>query len=159
MKTSKIILAIAGLSLAGGMLTGAAAPQTAWQDRPFNRMFSEQLHTQLKLMPDQDRQWEALKDEERSLREKMMESRRQLHDAADAEFAKPHLDLAALGTAADTAHEQIYAARRDFRQHALAFYSGLSPEQQEVVINAIKEKRQRMERFLEKRHQRQSGEG
>ena len=76
-----------------------------------------------------------------------------------AEFAKPRPNLAALSTAADTAHEQIYAARKDFRQHALAFYSSLSPEQQLVVINAIKEKHQRMERFFEKRLQHHSGEG
>ena len=161
MKTSKIILAIAtaGLLLAAGMLTSTAATHAGRPDRSSHQMFSEQLHQQLNLLPDQDRQWQALKDEEESLHKKMKESRRQLHDTADAEFAKPRPDLAALSTAADTTREQIYAARKDFRQHALAFYSSLSPEQQLVVVNTIKEKRQRMERWHEKRQQHQPGQG
>jgi len=161
MKTSKTVLAIAatGLLLAAGMLTSTAAPHAGRPDRSSHQMFSEQLHRQLSLLPDQDRQWQTLKDEEKSLHKRTKESLMQLHDAADAEFAKPRPDLAALSTAADAAHEQIYTARREFRQHALAFYSGLSPEQQLVVVNAIKEKRQQMGRWLEKRHQHHSGEG
>jgi uncharacterized membrane protein len=161
MKNSKTVLAIAaaGLLLAAGMLTGTAAPHAGRSDRSSHQMFSEQLHRQLNLAPDQDRQWQTLKDEEKSLHKRMKESRMQLHDAANAEFAKPRPDLAALSTAADAAHEQMHMARSEFRQHALAFYSGLSPEQQLVVIDAIKEKRQQMERWLEKRHQHHSGDG
>ena len=161
MKTSKTVLATAaaGLLLAAGMLTSMAAPHAGGPDRSSHQMFSDQLHQQLNLLPDQDKQWQTLKDEEKSLHKKIKESRTQLHDAANAEFAKPRPDLTALSTAADAAHEQIYTARREFRQHALAFYSGLSPEQQLVVVNAIKEKRQQMERWLEKRHQHHSGDG
>ena len=158
MKTSKIVLAAAGLLLAGAMLTGVAATHTHGPGQSSYTIFSEQLHTQLNLQPEQDRQWQTLKVEEDLLRSKMREYRRQFHDVADAEFAKPRPDLAALAAAADTAHQRTYAARRDFRQHALAFYSDLSPEQQGVVINTIKEKRQRVERFFERRHHPKSGD-
>ena len=64
MKTNKIILAIAtaGLLLAAGMLTSTAATHAGRLDRSSHQMFSEQLHQQLNLLPDQDRQWQALKD-------------------------------------------------------------------------------------------------
>lgn len=161
MNTIKTMLAgaIAGLLLAASTLTGTAAAQTVRPDRPLNQIFSEQLHNQLNLLPDQDQQWQALKGEEESLHKKMKESRQKLNALAEIELAKPHPDLAGLSTAADTTHEQMYAAGKDFRQRALAFYSGLSPEQQQVVINAIKEKRQRMQLFIEKLHQRRSGDG
>jgi protein CpxP len=161
MKTSKTVLAMAaaGLLLAAGVLTSTAAPHAGRPDRSSHQMFSEQLHQQLNLQPDQDRQWQALKDEEKSLHKKMKGSRTQLRDTANAEFAKSRPDLAALSTAADAAHEEIYTARREFHQHALAFYSGLSPEQQLVVVNAIKEKRQQMGQWREKRHHHHSGEG
>lgn len=154
MKTVKTVPAIAtaALLLTTGILLSAAAPQTGRPRTPLNRIFSERLHQQLNLMPDQDRRWLALENEEESLRKEIKQSFMELHGAADAEFAKPRPDLAALSSIADSAHEQIYAARKDFRKHALAFYSGLSPKQQAIVISVIKEKRQPMERVLEKRH-------
>ncbi|MGH8743949.1 MAG: periplasmic heavy metal sensor [Burkholderiales bacterium] len=158
MKTSRIVLAATGLLLAGAMLTGVAATHTHGPGQSSYTILSEQLHNQLNLRPEQDRQWQTLKDEEDMLHSKMREYHRQLHDVADAEFAKPRPDLAAIAAAADSAHQRTYAARRDFRQHALAFYSDLSPEQQGVVIDTIKEKRQRMDRFFERRHHPKSGD-
>jgi uncharacterized membrane protein len=151
--------AIAGLLLAAGTLTNTAAAQAVRSERPLNQIFSERLHKELNLLPDQDQQWQTLKREEELLHTKMKVSRQKLDALAVMEFAKPRPDLAGLSTAADTTHEQMYAARKDFRQHALAFYSGLSPEQQQVVINVIKEWRQHTQRFIKKLHQHRSGDG
>ncbi|HUL42061.1 MAG TPA: periplasmic heavy metal sensor [Burkholderiales bacterium] len=154
MKTTRTISAFAAVAvlLAAGILSSAAASRT---DRPggaFNHIFSEQLHKQLNLQPDQERQWEALMNEEESLRKTMSDSRMRLHQAVNAEFSKSHPDLVALSKVADAAQQQIFTARKDFRNNALTFYSSLSREQQAVVINAVKQQRQCMERYFEKRH-------
>ncbi|HXZ95854.1 MAG TPA: periplasmic heavy metal sensor [Burkholderiales bacterium] len=153
MKTSRVIPAVAAAAvfLGAGILFSAAALRTDRTSSATHVIFNQQLHKQLNLLPDQERQWQALKDEEELLRKKINDSRAQLRGVADAEFAKTRPDLAALSGAADAVREQNYAVRRDFHKHALAFYSSLSPEQQLAVINTMKEKRRQNDRVLEKK--------
>jgi len=153
MKTSSLALnyAIGAALLGAGILFSATAHRTESTGSKPHSIFNQELHKRLDLLPEQERDWQALKDEEELLQKKTHDSRARLLDAADSEFAKINPDLVSLSNAADAMREQNYTARKDFRKHALMFYSGLSAEQQLVVINAIKEKLQNQDRFLEKK--------
>lgn len=155
MKPIKIVskrglaIGIAAAVIGGANIAAFAAPHDS-SSRSHEGWFSERIHQQLNLTPEQESQWQQLQQEKKSARMEMREERQRFRGFVDAELAKPNPDLAAINNALDATHEKNLAAEKRVRQDALAFYGALTPERQAVIVDAMREQHQRVKAMREK---------
>lgn len=122
-------------------------------DGPGIGMVIERLHDKLNLNPDQEAKWQQLRKDARDQFQRMRESRKRIQEMVSAELAKPAPDLVAINAAVDAAQDEGHAAMKRARHNAVDFYGTLTPEQQAIVIGAMKERKERMEKHRAERAQ------
>jgi Spy/CpxP family protein refolding chaperone len=159
MSTKKIsrVLAVAATALAIG--AGAAyAAQPAMQGGPggpggwHGHFMKEltQLHDQLKLNADQEKQWQAALDTMKQGHEAMRANHEQIKNQFKAAQQQPILDLNAMAAA----HQQVEQKDAQLRQQTtdawLKFYNGLNDQQKTTVSTALKQRFAKMESRHEK---------
>jgi periplasmic protein CpxP/Spy len=160
MSTKKIsrVLAVAATALAIG--AGAAyAAQPAGQGGPggwHGHFMKEltQLHDQLKLNADQEKQWQAALDTMKQNHEAMRANHEQIRNQMKAAQQQPILDLNAMAAA----HQQVEQKDAQLRQQTtnawLTFYNGLNDQQKTTVSTALKQRFAKMEARHEKMRER-----
>ena len=154
MSTKKMsrVLAVAATALAIG--AGAAMPP----NRPIRQVMGgpggwhghfmkqlTQLHDQLKLNADQEKQWQAALDTMKQGHEAMRANHEQIKDQFKAAQQQPILDLNAMAAA----HQQVEQKDAQLRQQTtdawLKFYNGLNDQQKTTVSTALKQRFAKME--------------
>jgi Spy/CpxP family protein refolding chaperone len=155
------ILAVTAASLAMALGTAYAADggmppagsTGGWGHHGFEKQWN-QLHSQLKLTADQEKQWQNA-----------LNTMKQNHQAARANFEamraqlksmqqQPILDLNALHDAHVKVEQQNQQLREQTAQTWLAFYNGLNDQQKTIASTALKQHFAKMEQMREKMHQR-----
>jgi Spy/CpxP family protein refolding chaperone len=120
----------------------------------------EKLHTDLHLNAQQEQAWQRIRTNQRHLRQQMRAHRREVAGVMRAELAKAHPDLARVAAAQDHGQARLMAARKAVRNEMLAFYQHLSPQQQTVVRDFLRQRMQhRMERMHPRHHAHRQAEG
>ncbi|MFP3566009.1 periplasmic heavy metal sensor [Paraburkholderia sp. SIMBA_030] len=159
MSTKKMsrVVAIAATALAIG--AGAAYAAQPAHDGPggwhghFMKELS-QLHDQLKLNADQEKQWQAALDTMKQNHEAMRANREQMKNQFKAAQQQPILDLNAMAAA----HQQVEQKDAQLRQQTtdawLKFYNGLNDQQKTTVSTALKQRFAKMEARHEKMRER-----
>ncbi|MFM0292757.1 MULTISPECIES: periplasmic heavy metal sensor [Paraburkholderia] len=113
-----------------------------------------QLHDQLKLNADQEKQWQAALDTMKQNHEAMRANHDQIKDQFNAAQQQPILDLNAMAAA----HQQVEQKDAQLRQQTtdawLKFYNGLNDQQKTTVSTALKQRFAKMESRHEKMHER-----
>ena len=134
----------------GGMPMGGPG---GWHHGGFEKQLN-QLHAQLKLTPDQEKQWQDALSTMKKNRETARANHEQMHEQFKSMQQQPILDLNALHGAREKAMEQDHQLHEQTAQAWLAFYNGLNDQQKTIVSTAIKQHFAKMEAFREKMHQR-----
>jgi protein CpxP len=154
MSTKKMsrVLAVAATALAIGAGAAYAAQPggQAGHDGPggwhghFMKQLT-QLHDQLKLNADQEKQWQAALDTMKQGHEAMRANHKQMKDQFKAAQQQPILDLNAMASA----HQQVEQKDAQLRQQTtdawLSFYNGLNDQQKTIVSTALKQRFAKME--------------
>ena len=109
-----------------------------------------QLHDQLKLNADQEKQWQAALDTMKQNGQAMRKNHEQMKQQFDSMKNQPILDLNAMHTAHEQVEQQNQQLREQTTQAWLAFYNGLNDQQKTTVSTAIKERFAKMEQRHEK---------
>jgi Spy/CpxP family protein refolding chaperone len=117
------------------------------------------LKGQLNLNTSQQSLWDNAVAAGKAARESARANMQKVHDALQAELAKPEPDLAAVAAAADAARNANAATHRQVRDAWLNVYGTFTPDQKAVVKTALQKRMARMERFREKMLQRHSQGG
>ncbi|TKC83069.1 periplasmic heavy metal sensor [Trinickia terrae] len=156
------LLAITAASLAvtfgaayaaqGDMPMGGPGGPGGWHHGGFEKQLN-QLHAQLKLSPDQEKQWQDALNTMKQNRDAARKSHEQMHDQFKAMQQQPILDLNALHDAHVKAQQQDEQLREQTAQAWLAFYNGLNDQQKTIVSTALKQHFAKMEQFREKMEQ------
>jgi protein CpxP len=154
-------LAVAAASIAVGFGSAYAAQGTGmpaggpggWHHGGFEKQLN-QLHAQLKLTPEQEKQWQDALNTMKQNRETARANHKQMRDQFKAMQQQPILDLNALHDAHEKAMEQDHQLREQTAQAWLAFYNGLNDQQKTIVSTALKQHFAKMAAFREKMHQR-----
>ena len=157
MSTKKIsrVLAVAATALAVGAGAAYAAQPTADHGGPggwHGHFMKEltQLHDQLKLNADQEKQWQAALDTMKQNHEAMRANHEQIKNQFKAAQQQPILDLNAMAAA----HQQVEQKDAQLRQQTsdawLKFYNGLNDQQKTTVSTALKQRFAKMESRHEK---------
>ncbi len=115
-------------------------------------IFSDKLHQQLNLTGEQETQWQALKAQHSAIHKQLREAHMQSRAAVKAEMDKAQPDLVAISNMMEAAQDKDRAMRKAFHQHALKFYTTLSPDRQAIVIGEIKGTMGKMHDLREKMH-------
>ncbi|MEW6347163.1 MAG: periplasmic heavy metal sensor [Paraburkholderia sp.] len=157
-KMSRFV-AVAAASLAIGLGAAYAAQPDGqggpggWHHHGHFLQELNQLHSQLKLNPDQEKQWQTALDTMKQNREAGRAAHKQLHDQIKALQQQPILDLNALHDLHEKAEEQRHQAREQTAAAWLAFYNGLNDQQKTIVSTALKQHWAKMEARHEKMRQ------
>jgi protein CpxP len=154
-KMSRFV-AVAAASLAIGLGAYAAQPNGqggpgGWHHGHFMQEMN-QLHTQLKLSPDQEKQWQAALDTMKQNREAERAAHKQMHDQMKSMQQQPILDLNALHDMHEKAEAQNHQLREQTAAAWLNFYNGLNDKQKTLVSTALKQHWAKMEARHEKMH-------
>ncbi|MFL9898865.1 periplasmic heavy metal sensor [Paraburkholderia fungorum] len=156
MSTKKMsrVLAVAATALAIGAGAAYAAQPAAhggpggWHGHFMKEL--TQLHDQLKLNADQEKQWQAALDTMKQNHEAMRANHKQIKDRFKAAQQQPILDLNAMAAA----HQQVEQKDAQLRQQTsdawLKFYNGLNDQQKTTVSTALKQRFAKMEMRHEK---------
>jgi protein CpxP len=166
-KMSRFV-AVAAASLAIGLGTAYAAQPDGqggpggpggWHHGHFMQEMN-QLHSQLNLSPDQEKQWQAALDTMKQNREAGRAAHKQMHDQMESLKQQPILDLNALHDLHEKAEEQRHQAHEQTSAAWLTFYNGLNDKQKTIVSTAIKQHWAKMKARHEKMRQHwQHGKG
>ena len=124
-----------------------------WHHGGFEKQLN-QLHAQLKLSPDQEKQWQDALNTMKQNRETLRANHEQMHEQFKAMQQQPILDLNALHDAHQKAMQQDQQLHEQTAQAWLAFYNGLNDQQKTIVSTALKQHFAKMEQMREKMHQR-----
>jgi Spy/CpxP family protein refolding chaperone len=127
---------LATLFAAAAPLLSAPAMAQGMPMMPFGHG-AERLAEKLNLTPAQRTQWDAMVQKSKAQFEAMRAAHHEMHEAMQAELAKPEPDLAALAAKADAARARGMAAHKELRDGWLKLYATMSPEQKGVVKKAI----------------------
>jgi periplasmic protein CpxP/Spy len=155
------MLAVAAASLAVGLGTVYAAQPDGqggphgpggWHGHFMQEM--NQLHSQLNLNADQEKQWQAALATMKQNREAMRASRKQMHEQMKSMANQPILDLNALHDAHQKIEQQNAQLREQTAQAWLSFYNGLNDKQKAIVSTALKQHWAKMEERHNKMHER-----
>lgn len=117
------------------------------------------LKGKLNLDTSQQSLWDNAVAAGKAARESARANMQKVHDALQAELAKPEPDLAAVAAASDAARNANTATHRQVRDAWLNLYGTFTPDQKAVVKSALQKRMARMERFREKMLQRHSQGG
>jgi periplasmic protein CpxP/Spy len=154
MSTKKMsrVLAVAATALAIGAGAAYAAQPAGqaghggpggWHGHFMKQL--TQLHDQLKLNADQEKQWQAALDTMKQGHEAMRANHQQMKDQFKAAQQQPILDLNAMAAA----HQQVEQKDAQLRQQTtdawLKFYNGLNDQQKTTVSTALKQRFAKME--------------
>ncbi|MFM0475041.1 periplasmic heavy metal sensor [Paraburkholderia strydomiana] len=162
MSTRKISRALAVAATALAIGAGAAyaaqpAPEAHGGPGGWHGHFMKeltQLHDQLKLNADQEKQWQAARDTMKQSHEAMRANHEQMKDQFKSAQQQPILDLNAMAAA----HQQIEQKDAQLRQQTtdawLKFYNGLNDQQKTTVSTALKQRFAKMESRHEKMRER-----
>jgi Spy/CpxP family protein refolding chaperone len=163
MSTKKLsrVLAVAASALAIGAgaayaaqppMHGGAGVPGGWHGQFMKQL--TQLHDELKLNADQEKQWQAALDTMKQGHEAMRANHEQMKNQFKAAQQQPILDLNAMAAA----HQQIEQKDAQLRQQTtdawLKFYNGLNDQQKTTVSTALKQRFAKMESRHEKMHER-----
>lgn len=100
----------------------------------------EKLHTDLHLSAQQEQAWQRIRANQRHVREQMRAHHREVAQVMRAELAKAHPDLARVAAAQDRGQARLMTERKAVRSEMLAFYQHLSPQQQTVVRDFLRQR-------------------
>jgi Spy/CpxP family protein refolding chaperone len=145
-------VAVAAASIAIGLGAAYAAQPDGpggWHHGHFMQEMN-QLHSQLNLNADQEKQWQAALDTMKQNREAERASHKQMHDQMKALQQQPILDLNALHDAHQKVEEQNHQLREQTVAAWLTFYNGLNDKQKTIVSTALKQHWAKMEARHEK---------
>jgi len=163
MSTKKMsrVLAVAASALAIGAgaayaaqpaMHGGAGGSGGWHGQFMKQL--TQLHDELKLNADQEKQWQAALDTMKQSHEAMRANHEQMKSQFKAAQQQPILDLNAMAAA----HQQIEQKDAQLRQQTtdawLKFYNGLNDQQKTTVSTALKQRFAKMESRHEKMRER-----
>ena len=115
------------------------------------------LKSQLNLNTAQQVMWDNAVAAGKAARDNARATRQSVHDTLKNELAKAEPDLAAVAAAADSARDAGAAAQRQVRNAWLNLYGTFTPEQKNVVKNALQQRLSRMEQFRERMKERRGG--
>jgi periplasmic protein CpxP/Spy len=156
-------LAVAAASLALGVgIAYAAGPSDApaggpggpgWHHGHFEKQLN-QLHGQLNLNADQEKQWQAALDTMKQNRSAARANHQQMKQQFQALQQQPILDLNALHDAHQRVEQQNAQLREQTTTAWLNFYNGLNDQQKTIVSTALKQHFAKMEARREKMHER-----
>ena len=155
--SNPILRALTVTAAAFGVVFGAqAAPHNAehggWQ-HGFMKQLS-QLHNQLQLSPEQEKQWQNAVDVMKQNRQTERASRKQMREQWQAMLQQPILDLNALHAAQQQAQQQRQQLHEQTMQAWLSVYNGLNDQQKIIVSTALKQRFAKMQAWREKMHER-----
>ncbi|TDN66927.1 periplasmic heavy metal sensor [Paraburkholderia sp. BL10I2N1] len=160
-KTSRF-LAVAATSLALSLGIAHAAQPDAPMGGPggaggwhghFMKELS-QLHSQLNLNADQEKQWQSALDTMKQTHEAERANHEQMKQQFKAMQQQPILDLNALHAAHQKVEQQDAQLREQSANAWLAFYNGLNDQQKTTVSTALKQRFAMMEQRHEKMRER-----
>jgi protein CpxP len=109
-----------------------------------------QLHSQLKLNPDQEKQWQAALNTMKQNHDAMRANREQMHQQFKSMQQQPILDLNAMHDAHQKIEQQDAQLREQTTSAWLNFYNGLNDQQKTTVSTALKQHFAKMEQRHEK---------
>jgi periplasmic protein CpxP/Spy len=112
-----------------------------------------QLHGQLNLNADQEKQWQTALDTMKQNREAERASHKQMHEQMKSMQQQPILDLNALHDMHQKAEEQNHQLHEQTAAAWLTFYNGLDDKQKTIVSTALKQHWAKMEARHEKMHE------
>lgn len=114
----------------------------------------KQLHDQLNLNADQEKQWQAALDTMKQNHQAMRANHEQIKSQFKAAQQQPILDLNAMAAA----HQQVEQKDAQLRQQTtdawLKFYNGLNDQQKTTVSTALKQRFAKMEAGRERMRER-----
>lgn len=155
------LLAVAAASIAVTFGTAYAAQSGdmaaggpgGWHHGGFEKQLN-QLHTQLKLTPEQEKQWQDALNTMKQNRQAARANHEKMHEQFKAMQQQPILDLNALHDSREQSMQQEHQLREQTAQAWLAFYNGLNDQQKTIVSTALKQHFAKMETFRQKMLQR-----
>lgn len=112
-----------------------------------------QLHGQLNLNADQEKQWQAALNTMKQNREAERASHKQMHEQMKSMQQQPILDLNALHDMHQKAEDQNHQLHEQTAAAWLNFYNGLDDKQKTIVSTALKQHWAKMEARHEKMRQ------
>ncbi|RFU46134.1 periplasmic heavy metal sensor [Paraburkholderia sp. DHOC27] len=158
-KMSRFV-AVAAASLSIGLGAAYAAQPSApgpggpggWHHDHFMQEMN-QLHGQLNLNADQEKQWQAALTTMKQNRETERANHKQMHEQMKSMQQQPILDLNALHDMHQKAEEQNHQLHEQTSAAWLTFYNGLDDKQKTIVSTALKQHWAKMEQRHEKMHE------
>jgi periplasmic protein CpxP/Spy len=154
-KMSRFV-AVAAASLSIGLGAAYAAQPAApggpggWHHHGDFMQQMNQLHGQLNLNADQEKQWQAALTTMKQNRETERANHKQMHDQMKSMAQQPILDLNALHDMHQKAEEQNHQLHEQTAAAWLTFYNGLNDQQKTIVSTALKQHWAKMEARHEK---------
>ncbi len=127
---------------------GGHAGHGGWHDH-FTKELN-QLHNQLKLNADQEKQWQTALDTMKQTHQAERANREQMKQQFKAMQQQPILDLNAMHAAHQKVEQQDAQLREQSANAWLAFYNGLNDQQKTTVTTALKQRFAKMEQRHEK---------
>ncbi|MBV8626444.1 MAG: periplasmic heavy metal sensor [Paraburkholderia sp.] len=112
-----------------------------------------QLHGQLNLNADQEKQWQTALDTMKQTHQAEHANHEQMKQQFKTMLQQPILDLNALHDAHQKVQQQDAQLREQSASAWLAFYNGLNDQQKTTVSTALKQRFARMEQRHEKMHE------
>lgn len=113
-----------------------------------------QLHNQLKLNPDQEKQWQAALDTMKQNHQAERANHEQMKSQFQAAQQQPILDLNAMAAAHQDVEQKDAQLRQQTSAAWLNFYNGLNDQQKTIVSTALKQRFAKMEQRHEKMRER-----
>jgi Spy/CpxP family protein refolding chaperone len=113
-----------------------------------------QLHDQLKLNPDQEKQWQAALDTMKQNHQAEHANHEQMKSQFKAAQQQPILDLNAMAAAHQDVEQKDAQLRQQTSAAWLNFYNGLNDQQKTIVSTALKQRFAKMEQRHEKMRER-----
>lgn len=111
------------------------------------------LHSELKLSPSQEQQWQSALDTMKRDREAEHANREQAHKQIEALRQQPILDLNALHAATQQTERQNAQLRDETMTAWLNVYNGLTDSQKKLVSDQLKQHFAKMDAWRERMHE------
>lgn len=117
------------------------------------------IHDKLHLSEAQEKTWQALSQEGRTLREARRKEHGELKSQLKQELDKAEPDFAALAARADRTADERSGKMRHIRDEWIKFYTTLSPTQKTIVRDEMKARLNKAEKRWEHMKQRRENSG
>lgn len=156
------LMAITAAALTLGLASHVSAQPMGPGAGDPGEMIARMLHgakAKLNLDSSQQIAWDNAVSASKAAHQAIRTNRQKVHDALQAELAKPQPDLAAVAALADDVAQQNRAQHITARNQWLTLYSMLSPDQKTMVRDGIAARIARFEAFRERMRSRMQGPG